>query len=112
MRVVEEEDKRQRQAECRHSEEGVCTIHGIGAKKMFKPVRMTKTGPDGLPVRRMTRKTNYKCDGGMGGGRLRQTKLSFGGLLETRRGGRRDKQGSLGQSLTLDELCKNKKIFW
>ena len=98
MRVVEEEDKRQRQAECRHSEEGVCMIHGHGAKKMFKPVRMTKTGPDGLPVSKIKRKNYYKCYVGEGEGRLRQTKISFGGLLDTRRGGRMDKQGSLGKT--------------
>ena len=94
----DEKDEGQRALECKHSAGGVCTIHGPGAKRKFKPVRVTTIGPDGLPVSKIKRKNYYKCYVGEGEERLRQTKISFGGLLDTRRGGRMDKQGSLGKT--------------
>ena len=80
-RVVRRDEVRRRQV---YDEEGTCSIHGPVSKKMFKPVRVTRTGQVGLPVSVVTRKTCYQCDVGMKGGRLRQTKLSFGGVLEAR----------------------------
>ena len=61
---------------------GVCTLHGPGAAKHWKPRMLVTIGKDGKSVKTMTKEYYYVCDlappmdGGKGGGRLRQTSLS------------------------------------
>ena len=58
---------------------GVCKEHGEGARKHWKPVMTTFTGPNAEERRKMTKKLNYVCDLDMSPRKkLRQTRLSFG----------------------------------
>ena len=86
------------QAECVHDRRGTCSIHGPGARRMTKPIWVKKTGPDGLPTSVRSKKTWYLCgvEVGMNGGKLRQTRISFGGDPSVNNKGERDNKGSLG----------------
>ena len=64
---------------CQFLKGGVCKEHGEGARKHWKPVMTTFTGPNGEERRKMTKKLYYVCDLDMSGRKkLRQTRLSFG----------------------------------
>ena len=63
---------------CTYRKGGVCDIHGPGAKYHWKPIRNPVPGPDG---KLLTRRYYWVCEiGPKGRGKLRQTKLSFGGM--------------------------------
>ena len=82
--------------ECQHARGGVCRVHGPGAKKKFRPVRVTVFGQDGKEVTRIKQKSYYTCDVGTGGTRLLQTRLSFIRDTTTRKVEKRDQKGYLG----------------
>ena len=85
------------QVSCVHDDNGVCNLHGPGAREMSTPVRRKKTETRGKQTNKLEKKKWFKCDVGMKGSNLRQTTLSFGAVLEASRSGRRDNKGSLGQ---------------
>ena len=62
---------------CQHSKDGVCCLHGPGAKWMWRPVPVKNPGPGG----RKTRKEySWKCEVNLRGKTMKQTKISFGQL--------------------------------
>ena len=79
---------------CVHKRGGLCELHGPGAKKRVRPIRVVVKGPDGKDVVKIKQKTFYTCDVGEGGTRLLQTRLSFGGRVT--RTIERDQKGYLG----------------
>ena len=70
---------------CVHDENGKCSIHGEGAKEKRKPDGKIKyKGRDGKTRYKVKKLFYFECDiAPGGGGRLRQTKLSFMPLLKT-----------------------------
>ena len=79
---------------CEHVRGGLCKLHGPGAKKKVRPIRVTIQGPDGREVVKIKKKTFYTCDVGEGGTRLLQTRLSFSG--KDAKTVERDQKGYLG----------------
>ena len=64
--------------ECEHTRDGVCSLHGPGAKRYWKPVRMRKREADGSITTEVKRRPYHVCDlGPRGRGRLRQSRLGF-----------------------------------
>ena len=64
--------------ECIHTRDGVCSLHGPGATRYWKPVRVRKRGADGSISTEMKRRPYHVCDlGPRGRGRLRQSRLGF-----------------------------------
>ena len=64
--------------QCQHDKDGVCNLHGMGAKRMWKLALTLTRGADGSLVRKKGRVTYYVCDlGRVGrGGKLSQMKIS------------------------------------
>ena len=64
--------------QCQHDKDGVCSIHGEGAKEMWKPAPTITRGKDGALRRRKGRVSYYVCEEGRvgRGGKLTQTKMS------------------------------------
>ena len=62
---------------CVHDDNGVCTLHGGGAERLFKPVVTTRRGRSGKVVRTVKKTFYYECRVGPGGGILRQATLGF-----------------------------------
>ena len=72
--------------ECVHDTKGVCTIHGEGAKKWWRPsTKMVKgTRRGGVKTMKYEKEFYFECDlGGRGRGKRRQTKLPFRTLKTT-----------------------------
>ena len=69
---------------CVHDKQGVCTLHGEGALKLWRPSsRMVKgTRRGGVKTMKYEREYYFKCDLGERG-RRRQMKLSFGTMKTT-----------------------------
>ena len=60
---------------CIHDEKGVCSLHGPGAKWVWRPVPVKKPTPGG----KKTRKEHYwRCEMNKKGKMMTQTKISFG----------------------------------
>ena len=56
----------------------MCSLHGPGAKRYWKPVRMRKREADGSITTEVKRRPYHVCDlGPRGRGRLRQSRLNF-----------------------------------
>ena len=55
----------------------MCTIHGPGAKRHWRPVWKKVVGPEGRVTHEYSRVTYYTCDLGPGGRTVGQTRLSF-----------------------------------
>ena len=64
--------------QCQHDKNGVCSVHGEGAKEMWKPAPTLTRGRNGSLVRKKGRVTYYVCVQGRveRGGKLSQTKIS------------------------------------
>ena len=61
-----------------HTKDGVCSLHGEGAKKFPKLVNLVVRDKAGKEVRRTAKRYFYVCDLSLrGGNKLRKTKLSF-----------------------------------
>ena len=69
---------------CVYKKGGVCSLHGPGARRRWKPVRTREVGADGAVRMKTTRLYYYECDVGDKGVR-RQNKLSFGSGNRTTR---------------------------
>ena len=96
MRVVSRAAGLRGQLLCVHDELGTCSIHGPGAREMFKGYWTMEKDEDGQPKKVRKKKTWFQCDVGVNGGNLRQPKLSFGVVKTTRRVGNRDNNRYLG----------------
>ena len=60
---------------CQHDEKGVCSLHGPGAKWVWRPVPVKRPAPGG----KKTRKEHYwRCEMNVKGKMMTQTKISFG----------------------------------
>ena len=60
---------------CQHDEKGVCSLHGPGAKWVWRPVPVKKPAPGG----KKTKKEYYwRCEMNVKGKMMKQTKISFG----------------------------------
>ena len=63
---------------CSHDKDGVCAVHGAGARETWKYVGKTVDWVNGRKVTKCKKKTIFVCDvDPMGGGRLKQQKISF-----------------------------------
>ena len=64
--------------QCQHDKDGVCSVHGEGAKEMWKPAPTITRGKDGSLRRRKGCVSYYVCEEGRvgRGGKLTQTKMS------------------------------------
>ena len=82
---------------CEHDDQGTCSIHGPGAKKMETPVRVNRTFKNGTTRSVLTKKKWFKCELGMRGGMLRQQRLSFNAVTDAKGTGKRDNKGNLGK---------------
>ena len=82
---------------CEHDDNGTCSIHGPGAKKMETPVRVNRTFKNGTTRNVLTTKKWFKCEVGMRGGMLRQQRLSFSAATDAKGTGKRDNKGNLGK---------------
>ena len=71
---------------CTHSKGGVCSLHGPGAKWCWKPIPVgrRKPGPSGKLI---TKEYFWRCDVGLTGRKLKQTRISFGGTVDDERRG-------------------------
>ena len=63
---------------CHHSRDGVCDIHGPGARWIYKLVPLKNPVPGG----KRTRKQHYwECEVNMRGKMMKQTRISFGKVM-------------------------------
>ena len=63
---------------CHHSRDGVCDIHGPGARWIYKLVPLKNPVPGG----KRTRKQYYwECEVNMRGKMMKQTRISFGKVM-------------------------------
>ena len=96
-----------------HDKLGVCSIHGSGAKQIWKPVGKTVEWVGGRKVTKTKKKFVFVCDvDPVRGGRLRQPSISFGGvLMKTTRDKISREQGYLGNSTSTEgqnsTICEN-----
>ena len=97
MRVVSRAGGLRGHLQCVHDELGTCSIHGPGAKEMFRGYWAIEAGEDGQPKKVRKKRTWFQCDVGVNGGWLRQPKLSFGGGKAARKVGNRDNKRYLGK---------------
>ena len=97
MRVVSRAGGLRGQLQCTHDDQGYCSIHGPGAREMFKGYWSIETGEDGQPKKVRRKRTWFQCDVGVNGGILKQPKLSFGGVKTTKKVGTRDNKRYLGK---------------
>ena len=88
---------------CVYDKLGVCSVHGSGAKQIWKPVGKTVEWVGGRKVTK-TKKFVFVCDvDPMRGGRLRQPTISFEGvLMKTSRPKTSCEQGYLGHSTSTE----------
>ena len=67
-----------RSRKCEHSKDGVCSIHGEGAKKFPKLVTLKVRDKSGKEVTRTAKRYFFVCDLSLRRGiKLKQTRLSF-----------------------------------
>ena len=71
-----------RERTCTYLTGGICTVHGAGATKNWKPKMIRKKGPDGKYKMRMTKEIYYVCVNNIGRGARIQTRISFGAVLD------------------------------
>ena len=83
---------------CVHDKMGLCSVHGKGAKQIWKPVGRTVEWVGGRKVTKTKKKFVFVCDvDPVRGGRLRQPTLSFGSIpVKTSRPETSCEQGYLG----------------
>ena len=80
---------------CHHTKDGVCSLHGPGAKWMWRPVPVKNPVPGG----KRTRKEHFwKCEVNMRGKTMKQTRISFGQMNNNVDRG--DNKGDEGNILT------------
>ena len=81
---------------CYHDKDGICDIHGEGARKLTRKVPCITKNKKGEVIRRMKKVPYFECDlGPRRRGVLRQTTLSFTRTPSTpsRTGGGHDRAG-------------------
>ena len=78
---------------CVHSKDGTCSVHGPGAKWRWRPIPVSQRtiGPDGKLRKRVY---FWKCEVGVGGRNLQQSKLTFKKKPDDET--RRDNGGTMG----------------
>ena len=89
---------------CVHDKLGVCSVHGRGAKQIWKPVGRTVEWVGGRKVTKTKKKFMFVCDvDPMKGGRLKQPTLSFGNItMKTTRQKTSSEQGYLELSTSTE----------
>ena len=81
------------QGACVHSKDGTCVVHGPGAKWRWRPIPVGRRtlGPDGKLCKR---EYFWKCEVGVGGRNLQQTRITFKKRSDDET--KRDNEGTMG----------------